>query len=275
MALPTSRHLLTSLINTLTSYQPQSPNEPIYQPITTPSHQDNTSEFTNPFKALPNSHRALLTTLHVIIPPPTLLQALDLLDRQLVTRISYSPSPAPQNQDPNLEQSQTQDASEKEKEKGKVLPPLQAHIHLHKDDTRNEDVTVSRKAKQQGFYLVKSSQIPKGRFRTRDEREISGTQYIVRLEAWNCSCAAFAFAAFPSTTSGNLRSRDDEVESEKEQEWEYGGESLDGRDEGGEGVPVCKHLLACLLGERWGSVLGGFVCERVVGKEEMAGLSAC
>lgn len=56
----------------------------------------------------------------------------------------------------------------------------------------------------------------------------------------------------------------------EEAKWEFGGLSADGREGGA--VPVCKHLLACVLGERWG-VLKGYVKERSVGREEMAGLA--
>lgn len=118
--------------------------------------------------------------------------------------------------------------------------------------------------------------------------------YTVRLEAWNCSCAAFAFASFPPSNvypekvpwelefgdqdsvevMGGFRTvvdgkKEGGVEGE-EGRWEFGGESADGRDGGA--VPVCKHLLACVLGERWG-VLKGYVKERSVGREEMAGLA--
>jgi hypothetical protein len=58
---------------------------------------------------------------------------------------------------------------------------------------------------------------------------------------------------------------------ERETEWEFGGLSLDGVEGAEGGVPVCKHLLACLLGERWG-ILAGYVKEKVVNREEMAGL---
>lgn len=58
----------------------------------------------------------------------------------------------------------------------------------------------------------------------------------------------------------------------------FGGLSFNGlRDGDGEpdgAVPCCKHLLACLLAERWEGVLGGFVKEKRVGREEMAGLGA-
>jgi hypothetical protein len=49
--------------------------------------------------------------------------------------------------------------------------------------------------------------------------------------------------------------------------------SLDGLA-GGEGVPVCKHLLACVLAEKWSAALGRFVVERRVSREEMAGIVA-
>ena len=56
-----------------------------------------------------------------------------------------------------------------------------------------------------------------------------------------------------------------------EHDW-WGGLLLTTRGERGE-VPLCKHLLACLLAERW-EVMGGFFEERKVGREEMAGWAA-
>jgi len=114
--------------------------------------------------------------------------------------------------------------------------------------------------------------------------------YTVRLSAWNCSCAAFVFAAFPGSLSsvpttelseadlphhGNGRwgveKPGDGIEAEEEERWNFGGLSTDGHDGGA--VPCCKHLLACVLAERCGGWLGGFVKERTVGREEMAGLA--
>lgn len=68
-------------------------------------------------------------------------------------------------------------------------------------------------------------------------------------------------------------------EEDQDMSWEFGGLSLDGKgitgkNEDGGSVPVCKHLLACLLGERWEGVLGAYVKERVVSREEMAGYAA-
>jgi hypothetical protein len=184
-----------------------------------------------------------------------LLQALDLLDRGLVTRVI-------------LQDLTENEAGERQEEVERVMPP-QAHVHLAPEiETSGEG---KRKPYTNTVYLVRSSQPQKSRFSTSASASAPGTIYTVRLDAWNCSCAAFAFSAFPGgSSSGSSWKMDDESESEDEKgdgegEWEFGGLCSD------ESVPTCKHLVACLLGERWVGVLGGYVKERVVGREEMAG----
>ena len=78
----------------------------------------------------------------------------------------------------------------------------------------------------------------------------------------------------------NDREQADETDETDEQNqppdpeaWTFGGLSLPFMAGGGSGVPVCKHLLACVLGERMG-MLGAFVEERVVSRGEGAGLGA-
>lgn len=109
--------------------------------------------------------------------------------------------------------------------------------------------------------------------------------YLVHMAPWNCSCAAFAFAAFPPGASAlAARADDDEAEAEAEDEAEvegegdeagFGGLSFDGVRGGGDGAvpPCCKHLLACVLAERW-AVLAEYVNERRVAREELAGIVA-
>ena len=126
-------------------------------------------------------------------------------------------------------------------------------------------------------YYVRSSHQSRLRFGSkRNESTFAeGISYEVRLQAWNCSCAAFAFAAF----SGDC---DDDHDSQREVagrldsggndekimgKWRMGGLTLD------EGVPLCKHLLACVLAERIEG-LGAFIENRVVSREEMAGWAA-
>jgi len=110
-------------------------------------------------------------------------------------------------------------------------------------------------------YYVRSSQRPRGYKRGNNEGLEGSTSYEVRLKAWNCTCAAFAFAAFNSSAP---RLAQDEGAEKGGDEMRFGGLLR------GEEVPVCKHLLACVLAER----MGGYVEEKVVGREEMAGWAA-
>lgn len=112
-----------------------------------------------------------------------------------------------------------------------------------------------------------------------------GSFYEVRPYAWNCSCPAFVFGAFPSGAE-SVGEDDDAMD------WVSDGE---GRDEGvretttggggqggwrvggltrGRDAPVCKHLLACVLVEHCADLFGGFVQEREVCMEEIVGWAA-
>lgn len=141
-------------------------------------------------------------------------------------------------------------------------------------------------------YVVRSAQKPTnaGGRRRAFARDGDGartgagqTSYIVHATPWNCTCAAFAFAAFPllaASVHPAARSDEGKVGEEEEEEeddvWGFGGMSFDGEGEGedeGAVPPCCKHLLACVLAERW-AVLGGYVNERRVGREELAGIFA-
>ena len=89
------------------------------------------------------------------------------------------------------------------------------------------------------------------------------TRYEVRVKAWNCSCAGFAFAAYSEDGMSG------EWEGMEKMIW--GGDSLDG----GEGLPpVCKHLVACVLVEECGGLFGGKVERKTVDVEEAAGMAA-
>lgn len=90
--------------------------------------------------------------------------------------------------------------------------------------------------------------------------------YEVRLRGWNCTCPAFVFASFASLEDNDaVNDEDNSVHAGKF----IGGLMIgEGRD-----VPVCKHLLACLLVERGGG-FEGFVEEREVGEDELAGWAA-
>lgn len=105
---------------------------------------------------------------------------------------------------------------------------------------------------------------------TRRHRENTASKsYAVRLSAWNCSCVSFVFDAF---SPEKVASEEDDVG--ETQSWSFGGLSLDGRTGAAEHVPCCKHLLACLLAQRWNGLLGGYIDERIATREELAGIIA-
>jgi hypothetical protein len=117
-------------------------------------------------------------------------------------------------------------------------------------------------------YYVRSAQQRSSRYGTSYD---STTSYEVRIRAWNCSCPAFAFAAFPSTHPERPVpeiTMEDTFKEVMEDVSDFGGFSL-----GDEMPPVCKHLLACVLIERC-DLFRDFVEEKEISVNEAAGWAA-
>lgn len=244
-SLPTPRQLLTSILNAISDIPPPlpPPNTSTTRPDSLWGRSDQASS-SNPLKRLDPSHRPLFTTLHVLFPS-LLLPALDLLDRGLVTRLIQLPD-RQRHEDGDMDMADDGDAAQQgRKRSSSSTPPASSTV-----------------------YLVRSAQKPTGR---RSDAAASQTVYIAHTAAWNCTCAAFAFAAFPPAASTlSTRTNQGEVEGD----WGFGGMSFDGLGENEGGLPpCCKHLLACVLAERW-VVLRDYVNERRLGKEELAGIFA-
>ncbi|CAI6328133.1 unnamed protein product [Periconia digitata] len=154
--------------------------------------------------------------------------------------------------------------------------PTTAHVNADAGEDSNADLDT--------VYYVRSAQHRSSRFSTSYE---ANTSYEVRLRAWNCSCPAFTFSAFPNVfhpqhlpssplpAHHQLDGGDDARPEEEEKMWNFGGLSLDNEVMGANTAgPVCKHLLACVLSERCEGLFGGFVVNREVGCEEAAGWAA-
>ena len=213
----------------------------------------------------PPELRSLLLTLHALFPHE-LLPALDLLDRRLVTRlIPYTlPSPPPDHGHPVSEQEST---AVGQGDRDKAVYYVQSTA---------------------GAFAPFASEEHAGRGRGRPRRSDADAhatmlRYEVRLRPWNCSCPAFAFAAFeggaqresPDGDEQEEQSGAEGVEQSGEEREEHGGNEGDGFGglrRRGEGA-VCKHLLACLLVDRC-KVFEGCVEEKVVDWKEMAGWAA-
>lgn len=240
-SLPAPRDFLTSLITSLSA----------------PTHQDLIS-VPNPLRNVPNEKTVLLSTLHVLFPS-LLLPALNLLDRGLVTRV--------------LRKGRTESRGDQHGSEGRGDQPEESGEGTAAGAQEADGVKVGdiENAQRGGFHVVRSLAS------TMKRREAG--YYIVFLDGWNCTCPTFAFDAFPpmSSTSGPMK--DEEFESgagseKTEERWTFGGLSTDGQEGFGASIPCCKHLLACVLAEQWGDVLGSYVPVKRLGTGEMAGLIA-
>ncbi|KFY60045.1 hypothetical protein V497_03903, partial [Pseudogymnoascus sp. VKM F-4516 (FW-969)] len=145
--------------------------------------------------------------------PTLLLPALDLLDRALLTRVTATLPPPLHLPEPSTTSATGPSTA------APAAPAAAPSGATH----RNQ------------IYLVRSSQA------TRARGMVGERVYIVRLGAWNCTCAAFAFSAFPGAASslvfeaGTEEEEEDEVDcGETGEKWQFGGVSRDGI---GGGVP--------------------------------------
>lgn len=300
-ALPTPRQLLTSILNQISEIPEPTAPGPGDAPAQNSSTATRTDSFperareppANPLRLIDARHRPLFTTLHVLFPS-LLLPALDLLDRGLVARL-VSPGEAatsvPAEGSPPTHQ---EDAS-------------RGAQHEDGGGSQVRDSTAAAPPPLPSVYVVRSAQKPTRRpygggdapgttaAPTSTTSSSSQRTYVVHTTAWNCTCAAFAFSAFPPLAGaptllgpGHTGPEDhapaitvmddsDDAEGENGEErgpWQFGGMSFDGCTGAGGVPPCCKHLLACVLAERWGCGLGRYVDRREVEREEMAGVFA-
>ncbi|KAI5456289.1 hypothetical protein BGZ63DRAFT_396297 [Mariannaea sp. PMI_226] len=237
-SLPSQRHFLTCLVNTISeipSSSHRTSNDTSPPPV---AYQPPRAASSSPLEAIRESHGPLLLTLHVLFPN-LLLPALDLLDRRLVTRLRSSD----------------------------IAHPLGGNF----DDTNSasgEATGISSGI--DSIFLVRS--IATTISRRRRDLSLSSRSYIVHLSAWNCSCASFTLDAFPSHPVSVTPGSDTTPQSETG--WSFGGLSLDGLGASTGDVPCCKHLLACLVTEKWPGMLGQYVENRMVTRDELAGIMA-
>ena len=119
-------------------------------------------------------------------------------------------------------------------------------------------------------YYVRSAQTTRPS-RYQSVAAVGGISYEVRLRAWNCSCPAFTFSALNGLGIIEISEGMEMVygdAAKTEGEWRFGG-LLRGED----GVPICKHLLSCVLIEKC-SLFRNYIEERSVTQEEAAGWAA-
>ncbi|KAL7959026.1 hypothetical protein V8C34DRAFT_281273 [Trichoderma compactum] len=201
--------------------------------------------------------RRQLLTLHVIFPN-LLLPALDLLDRGLVTRLLVA------DELPKAPEAASSPAAA-------VSPD---GIHRHGGNGNTEELSAghipdSLQATDHRdhicMYTVQSAVFTASR-RKRHTPQTTKV-YAVHLDAWSCSCGGFALDAY---SHYDVTNRNGKLQNSP-QPGLFGNLALD-RLTSLEDFPCCKHLLACLLAEKWGKAPGGHIQDRYTTKEELAGI---
>ena len=292
--LPSTRHLLTSLITTIAS-----------------STQQNQSDTSNPLSSTATSQntKSAFLTLHSLFPND-FLPALDLLDRGLVTRCVLAEKSKETKQSSEVEAVESildgDDVHGGQNEDNQSIRERRGTDIIQNENRSPNQIQTEQRTKRNRkptvVYQVRSAQRTKNSSRS-DQPTATGTSYEVRLKAWNCSCPAFAFAALPvggAASSSPASPSREEVEENGHRDGGIGRDEHDGAGYGvdrnrpastghdgedgiawlgfggltrGEDVPACKHLLACVVAER----CQGFeqlVEEKQVGMEEIAGWAA-
>ncbi|KAB8256372.1 hypothetical protein BDV32DRAFT_161177 [Aspergillus pseudonomiae] len=244
-ALPSTTRFIENLISQLSERTANSENE-----VNTESQR--------PFSALPAGHasdmKQLMLTLHCLFPNE-FLPALDILDRGLVRRFV--------KEDYSI---LGPDASE---------PLSPGELTLNGGRPPLEDL----------FFVISMSTAPNpppGESLPTSLRPNADQKgYEVRLQAWNCTCPTFTFAAFRDL--GPDLTGDDSFSGDLSQShlvagvhyYTFGG-SLTRRSVKWS-HPVCKHLLACVLAVRCPALNGPSVNDHsgiVVSAQELAGWCA-
>ncbi|KAH6867943.1 hypothetical protein BKA58DRAFT_386013 [Alternaria rosae] len=276
--LPSSRHFVTQLLDSLAA-----------PPSIDKATIDKKNADTNPLNNVPDATRKQLLSLQVLFPNE-FVPALDLLDRRLVTRfricdeaeLAAWATAAEQNDVVTVEDVQMQNTQDTLPSRREDAQQEQAGTHAHagnanestdQDEPSSHTTTTTTSSETYNLntiYYVRSAQHRPSRFSTSYD---TLTTYQVRLTSWNCSCPAFAFAAFPAGQTSPLVPLDKPTTQTQDKmgdnAWVFGGITL-----GSDMPPVCKHLLACVLVERCKGLFGGFVEERNVSVEEAAGWAA-
>jgi hypothetical protein len=250
--LPSHRAFVTQLLNSISSLQ-----------------HHNVSAEPSPLSNAPEAVKKQLLSLQVLFPNE-FLPALDLLDRKLVSRFLIGVEESPTTSSDASTTAHNATTSARDMQPQDIEPVI------------NDIVPQAPQPTADTVHYVRSAQQRSSRFSTSYDSTVT---YEVRLSVWNCTCPAFAFAAFPAVhpelplpvftrrpiLSGNQDSQDKDADAEKRRagEWMFGGMSL-----GEDMPPVCKHLLACVLAERCRGVFEECVEEKRVSVETAAGWAA-
>lgn len=123
------------------------------------------------------------------------------------------------------------------------------------------------------LYYVRSTQTSRSRGHRRGVAAVPH-HHEVRLTAWNCSCPAFALAAFGRVSRWNDRLVQNPHGEDMHRACNPPSCSFGGCTRGDDVPPVCKHILACFLAERCRELFRSHVDGKAVPLGEMAAWAA-
>ncbi|KAL6879606.1 hypothetical protein HDV57DRAFT_518277 [Trichoderma longibrachiatum] len=197
--------------------------------------------------------RRQLLTLHVIFPS-LLLPALDLLDRGLVSRLVVGA---------DGEQKAAAATHAIRAEAGARSPDEHenATSGIISNNGQESDIVTGRIC----MYAVQSEASTTSR-RRKSHAPSKPRTYAVHLNAWNCSCGSFALDAYSHYDTNN-RDRNP-FQSSASSSLRLGSLEAAPHDD----FPCCKHLLACLLAEKWKTSPGHDREKYTITKEELAAI---
>lgn len=237
----TSKRILTSVLQQLSDIEHN--GNTILNQSTSTSIASSTTILSHLLGPSAQRAKSALLTLHFLFPHE-LLPALDLIDRKLIKKFSCTMTPINQPQSGQAGQSRStsvfyiQSASA-------VLDPS------------------NRRAAARGS-------------RFRNVWHATKAHYEVRLDSWNCTCAAFAQAQLKSLLTGvRISEASSDQTAPMKEAWPKSTPLFGGLATVGEPpVPVCKHILAAAVAESAPQLFGQGVQVREVSKAELAAWSA-
>ncbi|KAH8130760.1 hypothetical protein LI328DRAFT_21479 [Trichoderma asperelloides] len=213
-------------------------------PSPPPSAGESTSDDSN--------WRQQLLTLHVIFPS-LLLPALDLLDRGLVTRliVASTSHTATSHTSRALQHGETE---------------IVQGQYTDRDLGCQQGTSFSKD--RICMYSAQSAASAASRGRRRLTPQASKS-YAVHIDAWSCNCDAFALDAY---SNYDMTGSTEQLQEPRISSGDFGSLVMDARLGLQEDFPCCKHLLACLLAEKWRGTPRGHVEDKYITKEELAAI---
>lgn len=287
-SLPCSSVFITRLIGQLAACsRAQEPLDDVSIIPDVEDYEGDTSR--NPLSQLPVDVLAkvkpLVLTLHCLFPNE-LLPALDILDRDLITRYTIKP----RNSGPLGEAICRPEYGEDERGIEVYCGDDPRTQRQQRRDINREDDYEGECFDSEIYFVLSTAAKRRPEVEEDAHHQQHGSEYQVCLDAWNCTCPAFTLATFqdldpetdetPQQTEGHIERNQPVDTTTKSKNWVFGGcltqstpctSSPSGCCFMHDSPSICKHLLACVLVSQCPGIFGSKVRTCEIGSSEFAG----